>query len=190
NARSYYRWFKDILTRLNGIHFDHVKAHTQAVDMPSVLNRAADHAASLAHSRPSIVPLAPLPTFTMDAFSLWRPFLGFIENNVLSFASSQWSEKSARHLFWTSHQRMPGFQAMTSPSFPYERTSAGFSACVQLYARSGQLPTRALLHARGLVASAQCRLGCISAESMHHLFSECPVFRSFRISAVSGLCSR
>jgi hypothetical protein len=25
---------------------------------------------------------------------------------------------------------------------------------------------------------------------MHHLFSECPVFLSFRMTAVSGLCSR
>jgi hypothetical protein len=186
-ARSYYRWLHNILSHNTSAAFQHVKAHTSATDVPSRLNRVADAAAISAHYRPSLVPLAPLPTFFMDNFSLWCPLVGFIENNSLTFISAHLSQQVAHRLFFDSNQRMPGLEALTPPTYPYERSSAGYSASVQLYARSGQLPTRALLASRGLISSSRCRFGCCAAESAQHLFSTCSIFHSFRESTLADL---
>ena len=152
-ARSYYRWLGNVLSRAHDIRFTHVKAHSSASDAPSLLNRQADDAASSAHYRSSSFPLAPIPTFSLDNFSLWCPLVGFIENNVLQFITSCLSQQVSHHLFFDSNQCMPSPIAPQSLTFPYEWSSAGYSAVIQLYACSGQLPTRGLLVSRGMLSS-------------------------------------
>ena len=73
----------------------------------------------------------------MDTFSLWCPMVGSIENNLLTFISNCLSQQVAHHLFFDSNQHMPGLEALTPPIYPYEQSSAGYSASVQLYACSG-----------------------------------------------------
>ena len=152
-AQSYYHWLGNVLSHAHDICFTHVKAHTSASDGPSLLNQQADDAASLAHYCSSSFPLAPIPTFSLDNFSLWCPLVGFIENNVLQFITSCLSQQVSHHLFFDSNQCMPSPIAPQSLTFPYEWSSAGYSAVIQLYACSGQLPTRGLLVSRGMLSS-------------------------------------
>jgi hypothetical protein len=63
---------------------------------------------------------------------------------------------------------------------PYTRASSSYSAVVQLYARSGQLPTNISCAARFCDGSMFCRFGCSSLEDAHHLFVECPFFEHLR----------
>ena len=102
-ARSYYCWLDAILLRATNTHFQHIKAHTSSSDLPSYLNQITDAGATSAHFRPSLVPLAPLPSFSMDAFSLWCPLVGFIENNIPQFISNRYSEQVTRHLYFNSN---------------------------------------------------------------------------------------
>lgn len=55
---------------------------------------------------------------------------------------------------------------------------------MQLYARSGQLPTAdGLLH-KNKQTSNLCRLGCRDIEDEHHIFSDCPAFETYRNEAI------
>ncbi|KAK7025644.1 hypothetical protein R3P38DRAFT_2395747, partial [Favolaschia claudopus] len=64
------------------------------------------------------------------------------------------------------------------------------SAVVQLYARSGQLPTAEALASRGKLPSSLCRLGCNAVESMQHIFVDCTHFSQWRIDTASELVAR
>ncbi len=119
-ARSCYWWLGNVLSHAHNIRFTHVKAHTSASDGPSLLNRQADDGASSAHYHSSSIPLAPIPTFLLDKFSLWCPLVGFIENNALQFITSRLSQQVALRLFFESNQRLPSPDAPWSPTFPYE----------------------------------------------------------------------
>ena len=63
--------------------------------------------------------------------------------------------------------------------FPYTHSISLYSTLVQLYLRSGQLPTQHLLYQRGMVASSQCHFGCDCAKSLHHLFIISPQFEEY-----------
>jgi len=69
------------------------------------------------------------------------------------------------------------------PDFPYLRATSAHLAAVQLYARSGQLPTADILVERGKLSSDRCRLGCDDIEDMHHIFVDCRVYEDWRVEA-------
>jgi hypothetical protein len=71
----------------------------------------------------------------------------------------------------------------SQPDFPYLRAISAHSAAVQLYARSGQLPTADILVERGKLSSNRCRLGCDEVEDMHHIFVYCEVYEEWRAEA-------
>ncbi|KAJ7087005.1 hypothetical protein C8R44DRAFT_820559 [Mycena epipterygia] len=60
------------------------------------------------------------------------------------------------------------------PEYPYTRATSSHSAVVQIYGRSGQLPTAELVTQRSNLGSDLCRFGCEEIESPHHLFVQCP----------------
>jgi hypothetical protein len=60
---------------------------------------------------------------------------------------------------------------------------------VQLYVRSGQLPTNVLLASRFGDQSAMCRFGCASLEDPHHIFVHCPAFQDLRDEYTQSLIS-
>ncbi|KAG6805886.1 hypothetical protein H0H92_013611, partial [Tricholoma furcatifolium] len=74
---------------LSSINTIHTKAHTSANNTPANLNRLADRAASSAQSSlfPSIS--APLPTFTMDTFTLYTDLDGWIESSIPNFINDR-----------------------------------------------------------------------------------------------------
>ncbi|KAJ6491528.1 hypothetical protein DFH09DRAFT_1131522 [Mycena vulgaris] len=79
-------------------------------------------------------------------------------------------------LTWT-HNTLP------SPDHPYTRAVSTHSAVIQLYTRSGQLPTGETLEARSKADSSMCRLCGNAVESMHHLFVQCSQFEGWRSEA-------
>ena len=186
-AQSLYCWLGTILPHIPYTIFQHVKAHTSASDPASQLNHMVDAAATTAHYRPSLVPLAPIPMFHMDPFSLWSPNKGFIENNLTHFISSCCSDQLSCHLFFDSSQQMPNPDVFSPLSFPYEQSSSGYSTMVQLYVCSGQLPTRALLVSRRMSPSCHCQFRCDTVETPLHLFSVCPVFNHLQVSTLDDI---
>jgi len=84
NAQSYYRWIADLATRTRTIVV-HVKSHTNEEGIGSRLNAEADHYASKAQGAKHIIPLAPVPTFTMDDYTFYKDDDGWIESNIRIF---------------------------------------------------------------------------------------------------------
>jgi hypothetical protein len=75
------------------------------------------------------------------------------------------------------------YDSTPPPAYPYTRSSSAYSAAVQLYVRSGQLPTADGLYQKKRQASNLCRLGCWTIEDAHHIFVHCPMFNKFREEA-------
>ncbi|KAF8459970.1 hypothetical protein DFH94DRAFT_635179 [Russula ochroleuca] len=72
------------------------------------------------------------------------------------------------------------YDSHSLPLYPYTRASSSYSAVVQLYACSGQLPTSLSRATRFHEESMLCRFGCQSLEDVHHIFARCPVFQDLR----------
>ena len=155
-------------------------------DAVSSLNRAADRLAATTHMHP-FSRIAPLPTFALDQYAMWAGGVGFIENNFSLFVDGELARIRATSLHYTSGDRFPHPPISIPQSFPYERSTSSYSALVQLYARSGQLPTRRLLFLRGMAPSFRCRFGCYCAETPHHLFIKCPRFTEYRQSTLCDI---
>ena len=155
------------------LFFGHIRAHMSSTDAVSILNRAADRLAVTTHTHP-FSRIAPLPTFALDQYAMWATGIGFIENNTASFVEGELAHIRATSLHYTSGDRFPHPSISIPQSFPYECLTSSYSALVQLYARSGQLPTRHLLFLRGMAPSSRCHFGCYCAETPHHLFIKCP----------------
>ena len=66
------------------------------------------------------------------------------------------------------------------PTYPYMRTTSAYTALVQLYARSGQLPMAEGMGQKGQSADKSCRMGCMAIEDMHHIFVNCPKYSDLR----------
>jgi len=65
------------------------------------------------------------------------------------------------------------YDRCSPPTYPYLHAMAVYTALVQLYARSSQLPM-----VEGIVKKCQseddpCRMGCKAMEDMHHIFMTC-----------------
>ncbi|KAK1215270.1 hypothetical protein PQX77_022130 [Marasmius sp. AFHP31] len=186
--RSLYRWlFHIIRNSPSPITFTYTPAHTNHSDIQSTSNAFADSIASSSHSRN--VPLAPLPTFFMDRYTLFSSSDGYIEQNIVSFVTQLCQLRTTqdplsrpnltllRHLY-DSHP---------PPLHPYTRASSGYSALVQLYARSCQLETSLTRFLRMGDRLPWCCFGCIEAETIHHVFVRCPRFADWRATTSAKL---
>jgi hypothetical protein len=113
---------------------------------------------------------------------------------VWSLPNHHRSRHSSRTLGYGHQNRMTiGLYDPTPPhEFPYTHAFSAYSTLVQLYARSGQLPTADLLHSRGNLTSPDCRLGCAAIEDAHHIFVDCTYYASWRLKATEELhtCAR
>ena len=70
NGRSYYRWIMDLVRR-GRTEVIHTKAHTNQVNLSSLLNKEADHYASKSQNVVNCLHPAPIPTFFMDNFTFY-----------------------------------------------------------------------------------------------------------------------
>ncbi|KAJ7854789.1 hypothetical protein B0H13DRAFT_2358283 [Mycena leptocephala] len=150
NARSYYRWIL-ALTSLSSPHHTHRLYCTN-------------------------------PHLLMDDYTFFTDTDGWIESNIRNFIDKLSTRSISQHLGAGHQQRMALhlYDLTPPPEWSYTHAYSAYSAVVQLYARSGQLPSADLLHSRGKIESPLCRMGCIAIEDAHHIFVECPRYSDWR----------
>ena len=73
------------------------------------------------------------------------------------------------------------------PPFIYTHATSAYTALVQWYACSGQLPTAECMKIRGSNIDGECRFGCRKIEDMHHVFVECRRFKDMRKETADGV---
>ncbi|KAJ7777757.1 hypothetical protein B0H14DRAFT_2401425 [Mycena olivaceomarginata] len=184
NGRSYYRWIL-ALDRERRVNMLYTRGHSAELTLPSQLNREADHYASGSQRFPRLVPFAPTPTFTMDAYTLHTKADGWIESNTRNFIDFFLAREAAERLAHGNKLRMLAsiHDEMPPPDYPYTRALSAHSAVIQLYVQSGQLPTAEVLESRSKIPCCMCRLGCDAVESAHHIFVDCVEFEEWRRAA-------
>ncbi|KAI0262979.1 hypothetical protein BGY98DRAFT_1048283, partial [Russula aff. rugulosa BPL654] len=108
----------------------------------------------------------PLPTFLMDRFTPYLPPFNYIESHLPNLLNSLLASRSFfNSSFAPLHILSPLLHDPSPPPLhPYTRASSSFSAVVQLYTRSGQLPTNLSRATRFHSGDSFCRFGCRSLE--------------------------
>lgn len=122
----------------------------------------------------------------MDDFTLHSPADGWIESNIRTFIDRVGAHRTAHDLEYGSGLCLCRlvYDLGAPPEFPYLRALSCYSAVVQLYVCSGQLPTAQRLYGRGKLESDSCRFGCWAAvEDEHHIFVQCAKFASYKAVA-------
>ena len=184
NGRSYYRWILSLVDRVD-VSVKYTPAHTDGDTLEATMNRDADFYASSSHEVKHVIPQSPLPTFHMNDYTFYRDEDGWIESNIGDFIDVTMAREISTKLGCGNKYRMSTWAHEQSalPDFPYIRAASAHSAAVQLYARSGQLPTADVLMERGKLLSDKCRLGCDDIEDMHHIFVDCRIYKGWRDEA-------
>jgi hypothetical protein len=75
------------------------------------------------------------------------------------------------------------------PPWIYTKASSAYTALIQLYARSGQLPTADGMFQKKATLSRVCRFGCPDTETPHHVFAVCDRFSELRSNELDALIS-
>ncbi|KAJ7678280.1 hypothetical protein DFH06DRAFT_927531, partial [Mycena polygramma] len=191
NGRSLYRWILQILGEKRA-EITYTRGHSAELSFAAQMNREAAHYASKSQRYLDLVPIAPSPTFTMDDYTFHRPEDGWIESNIRSYIDFFLAAEMARKLGLGHRMRMMTWihNTLPPPDYPYTRAVSAHSAVIQLYARSGQLPTAETLQSRSKLDSHMCRICSNAVESMHHLFVDCPKFDEWRCSATEEAVER
>jgi hypothetical protein len=182
NGRSYYRWIMDLVSRTR-TSVIHTKSHTNNTNLALLLNNEVDHYASRAQNATHRLPSAPIPTFYMEDIAFYRDSDGWIESNIRVFTDYFLARQTAKALSFGHHHTMTTwlYDPRPPPLHPYTRASSAYSAMVQLYARSGQLPTASGMKQKGQIRDSRCRYGFRETEDMYHVFVRCERFRSLRL---------
>jgi hypothetical protein len=188
NGRSYYRWILDLVKRKSA-SIVYTKAHTNDTTLPASLNREADFLASSSQKHISTIPLAPIPTFFMDPYTFHRQHDGWVESNVRYFVDHFSAKLTADTLAHLPKHRMSTwlYDPQPPPPWIYLKASSAYTALVQLYARSGQLPTADGMYQKNATTSSVCRFGCPATENPHHIFVECERFSEMRSKELLSL---
>ena len=187
-GRSYYRWLIDLVDRKTTSKIQYTPGHAKDTSSTAArLNFEADHYASHGSTASLAAKLyiAPTPTFYMDEFSWHSDKMGWIESNIKPLVTSLIDREIANTLGSGHRFRVATwlYDGLSPPSYPYTRSASAFSAAVQLYARSGQLPTADNLRNKRIRVSNLCRFGCNKIEDVHHIFTNCPLFTKLREDA-------
>lgn len=189
-ARSLYRWLRDLLSQFPDYPtLTYTPAHTSSTGLHSLVNAHADHYASSSQHHPLSKPTMPIPTFSMDHYTPFTEADRFIEYNVASFVHHFSARRSASDPTFHPNQThlKPLYDDHSLPDHPYTRASSAYSAVIQLYSRSSQLPTPALLSMRLRDGAENCRRSqCYIdrrtwvLDDQHHIFVTCPSFHHLR----------
>ena len=188
NRRSYYRWILDLVTRKRAT-VTYTKAHTDELTTPASLNREADHLASTSQKLLSSIPIAPIPTFFMDPYTFHRDSDGWIESNIHYFVDLLTAKSTANALALLPKHWMATwlYDPNTPPTWVYTKAASAYTALIQLYARSGQLPTADGMFQKKTTLSQACWFGCPESETPHHIFSVCHRFSVWRLKELESL---
>lgn len=108
----------------------------------------------------------------MEDFTLYCDSDGWIESNICIFVDYFMARQTAKSLSSGQHLRMTTwiYDPRPHPQYPYTKAASAYSAMVQLYARSGQLPTASGMKQKGQIEQSGCRYGCQGTEDMYHIF--------------------
>ncbi|KAJ6566379.1 hypothetical protein B0H19DRAFT_1351815 [Mycena capillaripes] len=191
NGRSYYRWILALISR-NPLKIVYTRGHSDEPSTPSRINFEADHYASSAQRVINTVFTAPIPSFFMDDYTFYTEIDGWIESNIRNFVDKSTARTTSRHIAAGHQQRMALhlYDPTPPPEWSYTHAYSAYSAIIQLYARSGQLPSADLLHSRGKLDTPLCRVDCNAIEDMHHIIVECPRYAEWRTKATTDLLRR
>ncbi|KAJ7343258.1 hypothetical protein DFH08DRAFT_702295 [Mycena albidolilacea] len=191
NGRSYYRWILALTTN-NPLRISYTPGHSDEVSLPARLNYEADHYASSAQWQPREILSAPIPPFFMDEYTFYSHDDGWTESNIMTYLHKSRSLSTSQALASGHQLRMTLhlYDPRPPPEFPYTHAYSAYSVLVQLYVRSGQLPTADLLHSCKLLPDACCRMGCDAIEDAHHIFVHCMRYDEWRASAAVELQKR
>jgi hypothetical protein len=128
----------------------------------------------------------------MDKFTFYRHHDGWIESNIRTFVDHYVARDTLLELQKGYRYRMATwlYDPRPPPAYPYVKAAAAYSAAVQWYARSGQLPTAAGMKDKGQADDSQCRMGCNAIEDPHHVFVICKAFDKLRDDACREMLNK
>lgn len=157
--------------------------------LPSLLNYEADYLAVQAQTSQNIF-YASVLSFCIDPYTFHSHLDRWIKSNIRSYIDWLYATHTVQ-----ATEFSPGlclqqlvYNLMAPLDFPYLCALSCFSAVVQLYACSGQLPTAFWLHSHGKVESNKCQFAYTrSIENEHHIFIECPHFHNYRQDALKTM---
>lgn len=188
-AGSPYKWLVDILTRSPlPPDITYAPAHTSAQSIPARANRTVDRLASCSHSNGHHLLAFSLPDFFLPDYCLYSRD-GFIESSISNYIASCLDTLTASSPDFRPAVNLAilAYSDHPPPSRPDIRASSAYSPLVQLYARCGQLDTAVTRFIRFGDLAPWRRSGCPVFETAHHVFAHCPIFTSFRASALTAL---
>ena len=191
-ARSLYRWILSLLTSSsNPPSLFHIRAHTSASDPASIANSHVDRLASSAQHYIISPPPVPLPTFSMDKFTAFLPPFQYLESHLPLLLQSLLAFQTFHNASFVPLRLISPslYDSHPPPLHPYTRSSSAYSAVIQLYARSGQLPTNLSMANRFHDRVPLCRFGCTALEDTHHIFVHCRQFQDLRNEYSNSLAS-
>ena len=160
--------------------------------LASLLNYEADYYASKSQKVANSVHPAPIPTFYMDEYTFYRQIDGWIESSIRIFMDYFLTKATSEELAIGHRYQMAMwlYDRQSPPTYPYVRATSAYTALVQLYARSGQLPMVEGMVQKGQSEDDRCRMGCRAVEDMHHIFVVCPEYAKLRESARDELVKK
>ena len=125
----------------------------------------------------------------MNPYTFHRQPDGWVESNVRYFVDHFLAKATADTLALLPKHRMSTwlYDLNTPPLWIYTKASSAYTALVQLYARSGQLPTADGMFQKKATISRICRFGCPDSETPHHVFVVCERFSEYRSKELASL---
>lgn len=129
----------------------------------------------------------------MDEFTFYRPEDGWIESDIRTFTDHFLSRAAADTISIGHSERMATwlYDPRPPPEYPYTKAVSAYTALVQWYARSGQLPTAESMTKeidKGVIGDVgKCRFGCRNIEDAYHISVHCDRFEKWRNEAREGI---
>jgi hypothetical protein len=181
NGQLYYQWIMD-LTKCSCTMVIHVKSHTDEKGVGTRLNAKVDHYATKAQTALHLIPIALMLTFFVEDYVFYRDGDGWIESNIHVFTGYFMVGQTAKTLTFAYHFHMALwlYDSCPHPIYPYVKASSAYSAMIQLYMRSGQLPMAACIKQKKKSEDSGCMYGCVITEDMYHIFVSCARFKALR----------
>jgi hypothetical protein len=127
----------------------------------------------------------------MEPFTFHRERDGWIESNIRYYIDHHLAKLTADSLALLPKHRMTTWLYDLNPPPPwiYTKAPSAYTALVQLYARSGQLPTADSMLQKKATLSSLCRFGCPDTETPHHIFVVCGRFSELRHNELDSLAT-
>lgn len=186
-TREYMMWLVDAF-RSTTAPVEHVKAHTDAHDVESELNKKTDLAARSAHLSTRVTIITP-PTAYMANYVPYDTSQGYLPDDWKATMASRLHEDTFR-------RHTPKFQlrlgcgpnpATPTPPYLYRSSPAHAATRMQLLVRTGRLLT---FDVNEKVRDRSCKLCGHHTQTEYHIFSHCPHFDEIRQTFVDDAVSR